>query len=240
MKVSIIIPFHNEEKTLPIVIRELKKIQVKDVTFECLFVNDGSTDNSEHLVKKSLSSSKRKQDILLTLKKNEGKGSAIKKGIRKATGEYILIQDADMEYHPRYIPKLLQPIIDKMAEVVFGTRLQTIPKFSGELRRPRFVLHYVGNRMLSLITSMLFGAWITDMETGYKVFPKKAFAQKTLSANKFDIEPEITAKLLKSGYKIREVPITTEPRGYSAGKKLRTLPDGIAALNTLFRMRFYD
>ena len=172
-------------------IRELKKIQVKDVTFECLFVNDGSTDNSEHLVKKSLSSSKRKQDILLTLKKNEGKGSAIKKGIRKATGEYILIQDADMEYHPRYIPKLLQPIIDKKAEVVFGTRLQTIPKFSGELRRPRFVLHYVGNRMLSLITSMLFGAWITDMETGYKVFPKKAFAQKTLSANKFDIEPEI-------------------------------------------------
>mgnify|MGYP001607567106 FL=1 len=124
--------------------------------------------------------------------------------------------------------------------MVYGTRLKRMPNFSRDERNLRFLLHYIGNKFLSLITSILYGQWISDMETGYKLFPKSALDGIRLNSKGFDFEPEITAKLLKKGFKIQEVPITTNPRGYSEGKKLNTFKDGTIALFTLLKCRFID
>lgn len=239
MKVSIVTPFFNEQRTLPRLLKELEKLSVPGVQFEILFVDDGSTDASKEVImtgKKNL----RHASAYISHKKNLGKGRAIKKGLESAKGEYILIQDADMEYHPRYIPKLLAPILSGGADVVYGTRLKRLPHFSKEERTLRFAFHYLGNRTLSLLTSILYGTWITDMETGYKLFPRKAISSRRLRSASFDIEPEITARLLRGGYRVVEVPIKTNPRSYKQGKKLRTLPDGIAALVATIRYRFFS
>ncbi len=169
-----------------------------------------------------------------------GKGAAVRTGFEKATGDYIIIQDADTEYDPNDIPKLLEPIANKQATVVFGTRLDRLPHFSKEESDHLFLLHYFGNRFLSLITSILYGQWLTDMETCYKVFPKSLVKDMTLHARGFEFEPEITAKLLKKGVRIKEVSITTKPRGYEEGKKLQARKDGPIALWTLFKYRFID
>ena len=124
--------------------------------------------------------------------------------------------------------------------VVYGTRLKRLPNFSRDERTPRFVLHYIGNRFLSFLTSILYGQWLTDMETCYKIFPSKIAKNLNIHAKGFDFEPEITAKLLKKGIKIVEVPIVTNPRGYKEGKKLRTLRDGSVAFWTLLKYRFVD
>ena len=167
-----------------------------------------------------------------------GKGAAVKTGIGKATGDYIVIQDADLEYDPRDILRLLEQVQKGKAEVVYGTRLNRMPNFAKEERRMRFFVQYVGNKSLSLLTSVLYGQWITDMETCYKLFPKSAVQDLSLDAKGFEFEPEITAKLMKKGYHILEIPITTIPRGYEEGKKLNAVRDGIKALKTLLKYRF--
>ncbi|MBU4017004.1 glycosyltransferase family 2 protein, partial [Patescibacteria group bacterium] len=169
-----------------------------------------------------------------------GKGAAIRTAIKASTGEYIIIQDADLEYDPRDYEKLLRPIIQKKAKVVYGTRLNRLPDFLKDERTARFFIHYLGNKILSFITSILYGQWITDMETCYKIFPKKAVNDMRLNAKGFEFEPEITAKLLKKGYNIHEIPISTIPRGYDEGKKLNTIKDGLKALVTLIKYRFRD
>lgn len=138
------------------------------------------------------------------------------------------------------IEKLVKPILEGKSKVVYGTRLKRLPSFSKEERTPQFLLHYFGNKLLSLITSALYGQWITDMETCYKLFPRKAVENMKLNARGFEFEPEITAKLLKKGYKILEIPISTNPRGYDEGKKLSTLKDGPIALWSLIKYRFTD
>ena len=169
-----------------------------------------------------------------------GKGAAVKTGIEHATGEYVIIQDADLEYDPKYIKILIKPIITKEAKVVYGTRLDRLPHLGGEEKNLRFLLHYFGNRSLSLMTSVMYGSWLTDMETCYKLFPTNAGKKFSLKSKRFDFEPEITAKLLKAGYKIKEIPIKTTPRDYSEGKKLRTFHDGAIAFYTLIKYRFND
>ena len=171
--------------------------------------------------------------------KNLGKGAAVRTGIKNTTGDYILIQDADLEYDPKYIPTLVGSIKNGIT-VVYGTRLKRAPHLSKEEKRIRFLLHYFGNRFLSFLTSVLYGQWITDMETGYKLFPKAAVFNMKLNARSFEFEPEVTAKLLKKGYKILEVPITVNPRGYEEGKKLNTFRDGFKALWTIIKYRFID
>ena len=161
-------------------------------------------------------------------------------GIKHATGDYIVIQDADLEYNPQDIAKLIMPILSNKAKVVYGTRLKRMPNFSKDEKSPRFLLHYIGNKFLSLITSMLYGQWITDMETCYKVFPKVSLSSIILRSKGFDFEAEITSKLLKKGYKILEVPIKTEPRGYKEGKKLNTITDGIKAFYSLLKYRLVE
>lgn len=234
MKISIIIPFFNEGNTILKVLKKIQEVKLGDVEKEIILVDDGSTDN---WVK---GAEKHTKDVKLIKKKNEGKGSAIKEGIRSATGDYILIQDADLEYDPVQIPVLLLPILERKTEVVYGTRLNRLPNLLKDEKKPIFLLHYFGNRILSLLTSILYGQWLTDMETGYKIFPTSVAKQIHLQSRSFDFEPEITAKLLKKGLKITEIPISTNPRDHAEGKKLNTVKDGMIALWTLLKYRVVD
>lgn len=238
MKLSIIIPVFNEEKTVGEMLKRVIGVEIPNVEKEIIIINDGSTDNSHNIIQKE--TKKIKNTLYLVHKKNQGKGAAIKTAIEKASGNYIIIQDADLEYNPGDYIKLLKPIIQKKAKVVYGTRLNRLPDFSKDERTARFFIHYLGNKFLSLITSVIYGQWVTDMETCYKIFPKEAVINTNLRAKGFEFEPEITAKLLKSGHRIHEIPISTNPRGYKEGKKLNTFKDGIKALQALIKYRFRD
>ncbi len=238
MKLSIIIPVFNEEKTIEKILEKLSDLKIEPTEKEIIIVDDGSSDKTEEIIKNFIKNHKSNNFKFFQHKINSGKGAAIKTGIEHANGDYIIIQDADLEYDPKFIPLLLKPIIDGKAKVVYGTRLQRLPNLQKEERRVGFLLHYLGNRFLSLTTSLLYGQWITDMETCYKLFPKNALKDTQLNSKRFDFEPEITAKLLKKGYRILEVPISTNPRGYEEGKKISALHDGPIALNTLIKYRF--
>jgi dolichol-phosphate mannosyltransferase len=254
MKLSIIIPVYNEEKTVQAILKRVLDAKIPGVEKEIIVVDDGSTDASAAELKTSLGNSRDKQNLIhsassgrefkniqiITHKKNLGKGAAVRTGLEKATGEYIVIQDADLEYNPQEIANLIKPILDGKAQVVYGTRLKRLPNFTRDERTGRFLLHYIGNKFLSLLTSLLYFHWVTDMETCYKLFPRKALKGIMLHARGFELEPEITAKLLKRGYKIFDVPISTNPRGLDEGKKLDTVHDGVKAFWTLLKYRFSD
>lgn len=236
MKLSIIIPVYNEEKTIEEVLRRVNSAVIP-IEFEVIVVDDGSSDRTVTKIKNQISKVKNIQ--LVQHSENLGKGAAVKTGTEHAKGDYIIIQDADLEYNPADIPKLVENV-GNGTQVVYGTRLRRLPHLQKEERTSRFLIHYFGNRLLSLLTSILYGQWITDMETCYKLFPKNALRKITLRARRFDFEPEITAKLLKCGFKIKEVPIVTKPRSYKEGKKLHTIKDGSIALWTLLKYRFVD
>ncbi len=237
MKLSIIVPAYNEEKTIQEILKRVHQIDLDDVKKEIIVVDDGSKDNTLKLAKESAKSFK--EIRVIEHKKNKGKGSAVATGIKAATGDIIIIQDADLEYNPQDIPRLIAPIIKKRFRVVYGTRLRTKPVFFGENRTP-LIIHYFGNKFLSLLTSVLYGSWITDMETCYKAFDKNVLNGVRLKSKTFNFEPEITAKILKKKIKIHELDIQTKPRGYDEGKKLHTVRDGSIALWTLIKYRFTD
>lgn len=234
MKLSIIIPVYNEEKTIEKILHLITKLVIPNVQKEIIVIDDGSTDNSKSIIKDL----KLNEIKFFVHNKNMGKAAAIKTALQYATGDYIIIQDADTEYNPADIVKLVKHIKTGEESVVYGTRLDRLPdvKNDGSL----LFLHYFGNRFLSLLTSILYGQWITDMETCYKLFPRNAVKHMQLHAKGFAFEPEITAKLLKAGYKITEVPITTVARSYNEGKKLQAWKDGPIALWSLIKYRFVD
>lgn len=240
MKLSIIIPVYNEEATVKEILARVKKTKLPTgVKKEIVVVDDGSDDNSKFEVQNAKLQFGIKNLKLFEHKKNKGKGAAIRTGIKKATGDVILIQDADLEYNPSSYTSLLAPILKGGAKVVYGTRLKNYPvTFFGKKQTP-FISHYLGNRLLSLVTSILYQSKVSDMETCYKVFKNEVLAGVRINADKFDFEPEITAKILKRGYKIHEVPIKVEPRGYEDGKKI-TWRDGFSALWALVKYRFTD
>lgn len=230
MKISIVMPVYNEEETVETILKRALEVKLSWEK-EIVVVNDGSRDKTEGKIKRF------KDKIIYIRQENQGKGAAVMAGISRATGDYIVIQDADLEYNPEDIERMVQAVNNN--NVVYGSRLTEPPVLFGKRRTP-ILLHYFGNKFLSLITSLLYGTWLTDMETCYKLFPKKALDKIKINARGFEFEPEITAKLLKSGYKIKEIPITTKPRGYDEGKKLDTWKDGWQALTTLVKYRFIN
>jgi dolichol-phosphate mannosyltransferase len=235
-KLSIIIPVYNEEKTVAKLLRKLISIKIPVGNVEYIVVDDGSTDNSKFKIQNL----KVKGLKLFEHTRNLGKGAAVRTGLKHATGDYIIIQDADLEYNPSDIIRLIKKLDSQEKLVVYGTRLNRLPNLKRDERTPVFFMHYFGNKFLSLVTSVLYQQWLTDMESCYKLIPKKALKDMKLHAKGFEFEPEITAKLLKRGYKIAEVSITTKPRGYKEGKKLHTIRDGTKALLALLKYRFVE
>lgn len=235
MLVSILIPVFNEEKTILEILNRLMKVNFGPVQKEIIVIDDGSTDKTPFLLKKL---NKNPEIRFLNLTANMGKGEALKRGLQEARGKIIVTQDADLEYNPFDIPRLLEPLLMNKTSVVYGTRLKRLPHLRNEEKTLRFLIHFLGNRFLSFLTSLLYGQFLTDIETGYKAFYKKTLNPVTLKSRGFEIEVEITSRLLKSSYQIMEIPITTEPRGYKEGKKLRTLPDGLLAFWSIIKYRF--
>ncbi|NOZ63889.1 MAG: glycosyltransferase family 2 protein [Caldiserica bacterium] len=230
MKLSILIPVYNEEATITRVIEEVEKVDIGKVEKEIIVIDDGSRDSTLKIVKKLRN--KYNNIRIFSHSTNRGKGSAVRTGIREATGDLIVIQDADLEYNPEDYPLLMKPILAGKADVVYGTR------FLGPHRVLLF-WHMMGNVFLNLLTNLLYNSTLTDMETGYKMFRKEVIKNIPLHSSGFDIEPEITAKILKRGYRVWEVPISYYGRGYEEGKKI-TWKDGVVAILALFRYRFKD
>jgi glycosyltransferase involved in cell wall biosynthesis len=227
MKLSIIIPVYNEARTILEIIR---RVQATGLVDEILVVDDGSTDGSRELLE-TLNQEGMVKVIYHT--HNQGKGKAVRTGIENASGDLLLIQDADLEYDPREYPILLRPIEEGIADVVYGSR------FLGAGRRPVLFWNMVANKILTLTTNILYNNILTDMETGYKLFRRQVVQNMLLHAHGFEFEPEFTAKILKRKARLYEVPITFNPRDYSEGKKIK-MKDGIIAMWTLVKYRFID
>lgn len=234
MKLSIIIPAYNEENTIREIISRVKKAELpKGIKKEIIVVDDASIDRTAEMLIK-ISGIK-----VFTHKVNRGKGAAVRTGIVNSSGGILIIQDADLEYNPKYFSKLLNPILREDKKVVYGTRLKNYPvRLTGKRKTP-LLTHFLGNKLLSLVTSILYGVPVSDMETGYKVFLRSTLKGIKLNSKRFDFEPEITAKLLKKGIRIHEVAITVNPRGYDEGKKI-TWKDGLFAVWTLIKYKFND
>ena len=227
MSLSIIIPVYNEVKTLQEIIR---RVQATGLVDEIVAVDDGSIDGSRQILEKLAGEGKLKA---IYHEHNQGKGKAVRSGIENASGDLLLIQDADLEYDPREYPNLLRPIQEGIADIVYGSR------FLGAGRRPVLFWNMVANKILTLVTNILYNNILTDMETGYKLFRREVVKDMPLHAHGFDFEPEFTAKILKRKARIYEVPITFNPRDYSEGKKIK-MKDAFIALWTLIKYRFVD
>lgn len=227
MNISVIIPVYNEVKNINEII---KRVQTTKLASEIVIVDDGSKDGTRDILQKL--NGKKKVRVILH-EKNQGKGAAVVAGMKAAKGDILLIQDADLEYDPRDYPLLLKPIQEGVADVVYGSR------FLGGAHRVTMFWHQVANKLLTLMTNILYDSILTDMETGYKVFNRKVIDGMTIKAKRFNFEPEFTAKILKRKFRIYEVPISFNPRDYTEGKKIK-LKDAFEAVWALIKYRFVD
>jgi glycosyltransferase involved in cell wall biosynthesis len=226
-KLSVIVPAFNERNTIVEIVRRMRAVELP-MAREIIVVDDGSNDGTRDVLQQLDDSTLR----VVYHPKNRGKGAAIRTGLEYVTGDLVLIQDADLEYDPDDWPKLLNPVLKGRAVVVYGSR------FTGE-RRNMLFWHWVANRFLSLVANVLYNSTLSDMETGHKLFDRRIIDQISLRARSFDFEPEVTAKLLKVGIRIYEVPISYAGRTLEEGKKI-TWQDGAIALWTLVKYRFVD
>ena len=224
---SVIIPVFNEKNTVEEIIDRV--IAVPGVRKEVIIVNDASTDGSREILDRLAGP---KGFRLFHQEKNQGKGAAVRRGIAEASGDIVVVQDADLEYSPEEYPELIELIVKGKADAVFGSR------FIGRHRCFLFT-HYLGNLFLNLVTNVLYNTTMTDMETCFKAIRADILKPMPLHSNRFGIEPEITAKLFKAGARVYEVPITYDGRDYAEGKKI-TWKDGFPALWTLIKYRFVD
>ncbi len=228
MKLSVIIPVYNEKNTVKKIIRKVLDVEL-EMEKEIILIDDGSTDGTREILE-NLEYPNVKVKLL---EKNQGKGAALRAGFSLATGDFVIIQDADLEYDPREYPILLTPLLDGRADAVYGSR------FLGGPHRVLFFWHYIGNKMLTTLSNILSNLNLTDMETCYKVFRKETLDKLTLKSKRFGIEPEITIKLAKQKCRIYEVPISHSGRDYTEGKKIGW-KDGVAAIYHLIRFKFFD
>jgi len=228
MKLSIVIPVYNEKNTIEKIIGRVQSVNL-ELDKEILLVDDGSTDGTQEILRRLETDEVR----IFVHEINQGKGKALQTGFSKASGDFVIIQDADLEYDPKEYPQLLAPLLDGRADAVYGSR------FLGGPHRVLFFWHYLGNKMLTTFSNMLSNLNLTDMETCYKVFRKDILDKITLKSKRFGIEPEITLKLAKLKCRIYEVPISYSGRDYSEGKKIGW-KDGIAAIFHIIRFKFFD
>jgi glycosyltransferase involved in cell wall biosynthesis len=226
-KLSVIVPVFNERNTVAEILRRMRAVELP-VEREIIVVDDGSDDGTRNVLSQLGDSTVR----VVLHPHNKGKGSAIRTALEHVTGDLVLIQDADLEYDPEDWPKLLAPVLKGRAVVVYGSR------FTGE-RRNMLFLHWMGNRFLSLVTNVLYNTTLSDMETCYKLFDDRVIKGMKLRAERFEFEPEVTAKVLRRGIRIYEVPISYSGREFDEGKKI-TWRDGFIALWSLVKYRFTD
>lgn len=236
LTLSIIIPAYNEAKTIKKLVEKVKKVglEKKGIKKEIIVIDDGSTDDTVKIVKRI------KGIRVIISKKNGGKGAAVKKGIAAATGDMIIIQDADLEYDPNDYYKCIKPIIDKKTKIVYGSRfINRKQKTFLQKNENTYILAYIGGITLTLMTNLLYNAHITDEATCYKTFDAKFIKSIRINGNRFEWEPEILAKVRKKGEKIIEVPISYNPRSFEQGKHINW-KDGFQAVWTLIKYRFMD
>jgi glycosyltransferase involved in cell wall biosynthesis len=229
VKLSVVIPVYNEAQTIEEIVARVRAV---DMEKEIIVVDDGSADETPQNLKKLASASAGSLTVIYQTP-NQGKGAALRQGFSRASGEVILIQDADLEYDPADYGRLLAPILDGRADVVYGSR------FLGGPHRVLFFWHYAGNKVLTLFANMLNNLNLTDMEVGYKVFRREILEQIELKSNRFGFEPEFTAKIARLRPRIYEVPISYSGRSYEEGKKI-TWKDGLKALFCIVWFRFFN
>lgn len=229
MKLSVVIPVFNEEQTIE---KLIDKVMSDKIPKEVIAVDDCSTDKTPKILKQLSKKYGNLKTVFLS--QNKGKGHALRVGFTKFEGDMLLIQDADLEYDPSDYPELIKPIIEEKADVVFGSRL-----VAAKPHRVLYFWHWLANSMLTLLTNFLYNTNLSDMETGYKVFSKRALKSLNLKSDRFEIEPEITAKVFKGHWRVFEVPISYSGRSYEEGKKI-TWIDGVKALFSLIKYRFTD
>lgn len=227
---SVIIPVYNEAKTILAVLEAVRQVDISFLQKEIVVVDDGSTDGTRERLKEYRSA--HPEVTVIFHERNQGKGAALRTGFAAARGEVVIIQDADLEYDPQDWRKMLPLVLSGEADVVYGSR------FRGQSTNWIWS-HWFGNRLLSLLTSILYGKWVTDMETCYKLIRKEVLDRVELRANRFDFEPEITAKILKQRVKFKEVPISYRGRSFREGKKI-SWRDAFTACWTLIKYRFIE
>lgn len=227
MKLSIIMPVYNEEKTIEEIVERVVAVELGKVEKEIVIVDDKSTDGTKKILEKI--KKKHLKFKIFYHQQNKGKGAAVRTGLKHATGDYILIQDTDLEYDPQDIPRLLKPIEEGKAEVVYGSR------FTGE-HRNMFFWHMMGNKFLSFLTNIFYNTTLSDMEVGYKLFPRKILKGVLLKENGWGWDPEITSIILKKKIRIYEVPISYAGREFNEGKKIGS-KDGFRILWVLLKNR---
>lgn len=230
-KLSILIPVYNEVKHLEEVLQKVESVDLGYIEKEIILVDDGSTDGTRELLSKLEESNKYK---IYYHAKNMGKGAALRTGLSYFTGDIVLVQDADLEYDPNEYPRFLEPFKNNEADIVYGSRL------SDETNKENFLIKsLLANKFLTLLTNILYGSKITDMETCYKIFRADVIKNINIKSNRFDFEPEISAKIMKRKHKLIEMPIKYDGRDYSEGKKIGW-KDGVQAIWTLILYRFTD